>query len=188
MVHRRQFQDIECTEIIQLYLLGYSLEDLAEKFLTNPIRIKSLLTGNGISIRSKGRKSSLLPELNKKRCSGKCKQILPLSAFYKNISTVTRRSYECKACIKERLGRKRFPAITKYNLSYTQYRQMCEGQEFKCLICQEKPKRLCIDHDHATNKVRGLLCAKCNSGIGLLGDSASNILRAAKYLNAHRSM
>lgn len=40
-----------------------------------------------------------------------------------------------------------------------------------------------LDHDHTTGKFRGWLCGKCNSGIGLLGDSKEAIQKALHYLN-----
>jgi hypothetical protein len=40
----------------------------------------------------------------------------------------------------------------------------------------------CVDHDHATGRVRGLLCAACNAALGLLQDNPRVILSAADYL------
>jgi hypothetical protein len=44
----------------------------------------------------------------------------------------------------------------------------------------------CIDHDHVTGQVRGLLCGSCNSGIGLLRDDPGVIKAAARYVAKHR--
>ena len=43
-------------------------------------------------------------------------------------------------------------------------------------------KRLCVDHSHQSNKIRGLLCYRCNYGIGLLNDNSDQIRAAADYL------
>jgi hypothetical protein len=43
-------------------------------------------------------------------------------------------------------------------------------------------KALCVDHCHETGKFRGWLCVKCNSGIGLLGDTLKDLLECADYL------
>jgi len=55
-----------------------------------------------------------------------------------------------------------------------------------CDNCHEK-KNLWVDHTHGTTNVRGWLCAKCNSGIGGLGDDLEGVLRAAIYLEKDKS-
>lgn len=58
------------------------------------------------------------------------------------------------------------------------------AQGGRCAICGTTPsgRRLAIDHDHTTGKVRGLLCGSCNTGLGLLGDTAEGIEAALRYL------
>ena len=60
-----------------------------------------------------------------------------------------------------------------------------------CAICGKKETRksryggickLHIDHDHKTKKIRGLLCHKCNNGLGNFRDNIENLDRAKKYL------
>ncbi len=48
-----------------------------------------------------------------------------------------------------------------------------------------KRKNFCIDHDHATGKVRGLLCHNCNVAIGLMKDNTDLLKKAAEYLETH---
>ena len=43
-------------------------------------------------------------------------------------------------------------------------------------------KALCVDHDHTTGEIRGLLCANCNLGLGALGDNVRSLKRALAYL------
>ena len=72
---------------------------------------------------------------------------------------------------------------------------MYKEQEGRCAICkiqgdvQElgymKRQALCVDHDHETNKVRGLLCGPCNLGIGKLADDPVIIQSAVNYLIKH---
>lgn len=71
---------------------------------------------------------------------------------------------------------------SKYGLSPGRYNQMRLEQGNACAICRrEKP--LCVDHDHETKKVRGLLCQTCNRALGMLQDSPSRARSAAEYLD-----
>ncbi len=72
-----------------------------------------------------------------------------------------------------------------YGLSIEEYNSLYERQNFKCAICEEV-KDLFVDHNHVTNKVRGLLCSQCNSGLGFFMDSPTVIKRAEGYLTAHK--
>lgn len=62
-----------------------------------------------------------------------------------------------------------------------QYETLEKAQNFCCAICQS-PAPLVVDHDHVTKEIRGLLCATCNKGLGMLGDTAASLLLALKYL------
>ena len=55
-----------------------------------------------------------------------------------------------------------------YHITAETYYKMLAKQGGKCAICKRKPVRLCIDHNHKTGKVRGLLCPRCNSSLGLI--------------------
>lgn len=61
-----------------------------------------------------------------------------------------------------------------------------------CNICgkstEEAGKRLCIDHEHSTNKIRGVLCNHCNSGLGHFLDSTEFLEKAIHYLNKHKAL
>lgn len=71
----------------------------------------------------------------------------------------------------------------KYGIDYDQYCHLVIIQGGVCAICKRDngKHKLLIDHCHKTGKVRGLLCKKCNTGIGLLGDCAALISRAVEY-------
>lgn len=72
-----------------------------------------------------------------------------------------------------------------YDITIEQHEVLKQEQNNLCAICGNAPKtnkRLAIDHDHTTGKVRGLLCDKCNCGLGLFKDSTELLLRAIKYL------
>ena len=79
--------------------------------------------------------------------------------------------------------------LRKYGLSYNDWLIMWESQEGKCAICGESfknPASTCVDHDHNTDEIRGLLCTQCNAGIGLLHDSPEMLIKAAEYLRGKR--
>lgn len=74
----------------------------------------------------------------------------------------------------------------QYGLTREQFDLLADEQHGVCAICLKQPEKWNIDHDHATGKVRGLLCSPCNLGIGCLGDDEANLRRAADYLQEHR--
>jgi hypothetical protein len=63
-------------------------------------------------------------------------------------------------------------------------------QKYSCAICKisasELDRELSVDHDHATDKVRGLLCSPCNIGLGIFQDNIEFLQEAIKYLKKHR--
>jgi Autographiviridae endonuclease VII len=76
--------------------------------------------------------------------------------------------------------------LRKCGISEEEHGAMLRRQRGRCGICKRKPgkRRLCVDHDHKTGRVRGLLCHKCNSGIGFYGDDARLTRAATAYLEA----
>ncbi len=58
---------------------------------------------------------------------------------------------------------------------------LLEKQKHKCAICGDD-KKLCIDHDHGTGKVRGLLCTDCNLSLGRFKDNIDILSKAITYL------
>lgn len=98
---------------------------------------------------------------------------------------VAQRKYRVKH--KEKIAKNRQAANlwAKYRVTVGQYNAMLKKQEGVCAICLEEcrdRKVLCVDHDHKTGKVRGLLCNSCNRGIGLLKDDPDILRNAAWYL------
>lgn len=63
----------------------------------------------------------------------------------------------------------------KYGISIEQYDEMLRRQGGVCAICRGKQnakwKHFDVDHDKATGRVRGLLCRRCNTGLGYLENS-----------------
>lgn len=77
----------------------------------------------------------------------------------------------------------------KYGISLDQFDKLLEKQKYTCDICnkpsQTKNRRLCVDHDHITGKVRGLLCDLCNTALGKFQEDRELLLKAEKYLKKH---
>ncbi|UOF77962.1 recombination endonuclease viI [Caudoviricetes sp.] len=75
--------------------------------------------------------------------------------------------------------------MRRYGLSVDDYNDMLMAQSGGCAICggqNIKGRRLAVDHDHATGKVRGLLCDKCNRGLGNFQDNIVYLKEAINYL------
>lgn len=74
-----------------------------------------------------------------------------------------------------------------YGLTPEQWACMLGGQRGSCAICGVHIGRtpLVVDHNHATGVVRGLLCRKCNSGLGMFNDSMRTVGAALNYLAKH---
>lgn len=83
--------------------------------------------------------------------------------------------------------RRDYDLAVKYGLTPAEYTAMVLQQDGGCAICHRPPGKsgFNVDHDHQTGKVRGLLCAGCNRGIGLLQDNHHLLARAADYLKEH---
>ena len=63
--------------------------------------------------------------------------------------------------------------------------EMLNAQGGGCAICGTKNwsiKGPVIDHDHKTGTIRGILCSKCNTGLGMFGDDPVRVLKSAAYL------
>jgi hypothetical protein len=76
--------------------------------------------------------------------------------------------------------------VQSSGLSLQGYRAMLERQGKVCGICKTPGKPFCVDHCHATGKVRGLLCRDCNLGLGNYKDNPVFTRAATAYLEASR--
>lgn len=146
-------------------------------------------------------------DIQSKACSS-CKEVMPLSAFSVAPSYKDGRRGQCRKCraanqmaYKKRPGFRPSPRVNrvpddpsktrerklrrKYGISPEMYAAMFALQEGACAICQrheQEGRRLAVDHCHLTGIVRGLLCYRCNIGLGHFEDNAESLQAAAKYV------
>jgi Recombination endonuclease VII len=82
-------------------------------------------------------------------------------------------------------------SIRKYGITRDWFEEQLLAQGQSCKTCAQpfdwadKQTKPHIDHCHATGKVRGLLCNRCNTALGLVGDSAELLQKLMEYLNCH---
>lgn len=137
-----------------------------------------------------------------KQCNN-CKQELEENLFYKVKKGDIKTRPTCKTCdsnlnreyrsTQDYIGVQRASELRKrYGISLEYYDYLWVQQGGVCAICLKKETKtktrgngirdLCVDHDHVTGRVRGLLCDACNVGIGKLKDDHVVLERASRYL------
>ena len=98
--------------------------------------------------------------------------------------TPIRKQYEAEYYAEHRQNWKDWHLKRKYNLSVEQRKDLEDRQNGKCAVCgilgKNTPKGLVVDHDHKTNKIRGLLCNVCNSHIVHVVEMYPDLLNKAK--------
>jgi hypothetical protein len=81
-----------------------------------------------------------------------------------------------------------YDLLRLYGITLDRKKEMFNHQNGRCDICNVVLSSIFaahVDHCHASGKVRGLLCNKCNVGLGAFNDSISNFLEAARYIEKH---
>lgn len=138
-----------------------------------------------------------------------CKEDKDYSEFWNSKKSKDGKGYRCKPCdtaarhsYKEKnrevvkVRQRNQHLEMKYGITSEEYDKMLEAQGGCCAVCgTDKPtgegsfqrhlKNMAVDHCHETGRVRGLLCNKCNRGIGLLRDDPELLRKAADYLEVH---
>ena len=128
-----------------------------------------------------------------RRCF-RCKFFKPIEEFNRRSDRKCGRKFECRSCSKEstrKYSQKRGKEHTRsydlkrrFGLTIEEYNILLNAQGGNCAICGKPPgsENLCVDHDHRTGKIRGLLHKACNLIIGNAKDSTEILLKAVKYL------
>ena len=128
-----------------------------------------------------------------------CKKEKPFPDFCLSRSRKIGLSSVCRPCtkIKSEEWRKKYPErftsvvrrrnrLKKYGLTDAAFKALLSSQGSKCAVCRDEISegsfRCHVDHDHDTGAVRGILCNKCNAGIGMLQESADVVRAALEYL------
>ena len=144
----------------------------------------------------------------KKICT-KCGKYKKLSSFYRDvrypydkekricwcISCRNKYHYEYKTKYKDRtnLYIRKSNLKRSFGISIEEYDKLFYEQKGLCAMCGKKEtarnkyglKRLAVDHDHKTGKIRSLLCNQCNIGLGGFRDDIEKMLNAITYLRKH---
>lgn len=112
----------------------------------------------------------------------KCKQTKPLNLTFFPPHNKKKNGFDswcrkCRATYRSSICRGQYRnSISDYDL--IQLKQNTKN----CMICGSIEK-LVVDHDHMTNKIRGMLCNHCNRGLGHFRDNTKTLSKAIDYLN-----
>jgi hypothetical protein len=99
----------------------------------------------------------------------------PLDAYPRHPGIKSGRSAVCKSCKVEKNQIYNYTITTKDGLDIATNCQLCK--------IDLTDIKVCIDHDHTSGLVRGIICNKCNIGIALLGDNLEGLEKAVSYLS-----
>ena len=71
-----------------------------------------------------------------------------------------------------------------YGITIDDYDVLLDAQGGKCAICKggTSKRHFAVDHNHRNRRIRGLLCARCNSGLARFMDDITNLRRAVRYM------
>ena len=136
----------------------------------------------------------------------KCGLEKPVAEFGKHKDAPDGLRYSCKPCFNQRSKswRRRNPEYQKewsknnrhrhknaqlkykYGITEADYKKMLQAQNYSCKICgladSQQRHGLHVDHCHATGKIRGLLCRRCNTALGFCEDNIDVLANMIKYL------
>ena len=116
-----------------------------------------------------------------------CRQSLSEDRFHKRTYKSGKISLQskCKSCslkVRKNYHKPHSTIRIKLKLTQEEVDRLIAPGECQNPACRSTDRRLCIDHNHDTEKPRGLLCHNCNTALGLLGDNTQVILGLSQYL------
>lgn len=103
----------------------------------------------------------------------------------RELITMKNREWRKKNPLKLAASKRRYHLKYEFGMTVSDYTMLFQKQEGLCAICKSASssnQSLAVDHNHKTGKIRGLLCVRCNRGIGAFGDCSETLNRAAIYL------
>lgn len=132
-----------------------------------------------------------------------CKQEKPIERFWLRYGKPRRECRDCGAAANKAWHksnpvktsdrmRKKFWKQAGINISVQDYRARKTAQDFKCAVCgvdeSALKRKLAVDHDHKTGKIRGLLCLICNSRIVEVVEHYSHLIpKVREYLDGQNA-
>ncbi|MGY1702258.1 endonuclease VII domain-containing protein [Geodermatophilus sp. SYSU D00766] len=122
-----------------------------------------------------------------------CDTVKPVSDFPTTTANSSGVYTYCKPChnvrgkaSKDRVGGSRtYHLQRRYGITAEEADAMLAAQKGRCAVCRTAPAAH-VDHDHATGRVRQLLCFNCNGGLGQFRDDPAVLRAAAEYVERHR--
>lgn len=141
---------------------------------------------------SEYRKSSRFKDGHLSRCTD-CINAAQREYYSRNKDRIKAKEREYRAKEDPTLRRERHLSATLkrvYGISKDEFYVMLKSQHGCCKICQKVLKRgpggASVDHCHKTGYVRGILCQKCNAGLGMFEDTPEFLIAAAAYLRVRK--
>lgn len=112
------------------------------------------------------------------RLCKKCNVVKDITEYYENKKNPQWNYNTCRECEKKRCRQINWALRDSLNPDEA---ELLRNTVKQCQVCN-KESILHVDHDHATGKIRGMLCFSCNAALGLLKDNKDLCLKAAEYL------
>lgn len=174
---------IDKEKLAELYNSGMTMHEIANIFGVSYTTINRSIIKYGIETRGTGRKQ-LYPK--ERKCT-KCGETKVIELFVKDKKLACGHGYHCKQCHADLQGfRSPVDGFTEED-----FNKLLAEQNGLCKICGKKEtminksgrlSRLSIDHCHENGHVRGLLCGRCNKGLGSFFDNITIMESAIKYI------